>query len=230
MSTTPRSTWPTYLAAGAALFAVALGVLVLAGWIFHVPTLIQIRPHLLPMPRNTAAGFALCGVGLLSIVVGGPRWLVVVCAGLVGVVSVLTFLQFAFTVSLGVDELLGPSYIPVPMPHPGRISPAGSVCFILCSVALLTARLTRSPHAAFLMGLSGSIVAAAGLVATMGAALGSSDIFGWPGISTEPRALGGMTSAIEARSPTTTGRRVVPKRSLGMKKSQAKFLPCSSPT
>ena len=181
MSPTLRSTWPTYLATGAALFAIALGVLVLAGWVFHLPTLVQIRPRLLPMPRNSAAGFALCGLALLSIAVGGPRWLVVVCAGFVGALSVLTLLEFAFTVNLGVDELLGPSYLPVidvPMSHPGRMSPAGSVCFMLSSVALLTAR-SRSPHAAFLMGLSGSIVAAAGLVATMGAALGSSDVFGW---------------------------------------------------
>jgi len=180
VSTTLRSTsWPAYLAAGSAVFAVALGVTVLAGWFFHVPTLIQIRPHLLPMTRNAAAGFALCGLALLSIVVGGPPWLVVVCAGFVGALSLLTILEFAFSVNLGVDELLGPSYITVPMSRPGRMSPAGSLCFILCGLALLAVRRNRSHRAALSMGLSGSSVAAAGLVATMGAALGSSDIFGW---------------------------------------------------
>jgi signal transduction histidine kinase/CheY-like chemotaxis protein len=180
VSITLRSTsWPIYLAAGSAVFAVALGVAVLAGWFLHVPTLIQIRPDLLPMPRNAAAGFVLCGLALLTIAVGGPRWLVVVCAGLVCALTVVTLLEFAFSVNLGVDELLGPSYIPMPTLHPGRISPAGSVCFLLCSLALLTASGNRSPRAALSMGLSGSIVAAAGLVATMGAALGSSDIFGW---------------------------------------------------
>ena len=180
MSTTRRSTsWATYLAAGSAVFAFTLGVVVLAGWVFHLPTLIQIRPHLLPMPRNTAASFALCGLALLSIVVGGPRWLVAVCAGLVGALSLLTLVEFAFSVNLGVDALLGPYYIAVPISHPGRMSPAGSVCFMLCCLALLAARRNRSHRATLSMGLSGSIVAAAGLVATMGAALGSSDIFGW---------------------------------------------------
>jgi signal transduction histidine kinase/DNA-binding response OmpR family regulator len=170
---------PTYLAAGAAVLAIALGVAVLAGWFFHIPTLVQVRPHLLPMPRNAAAGFVLCGLALLSIVVGGPRWLVVVCVGLVGGLSLLTLLQFVSGVNLGVDQLLGPSYIAVPASHSGRMSPAGSVCFILCCLALFAARGSRSPRATLSMGLSGSIIAAAGLVATMGAALGSSDIFGW---------------------------------------------------
>jgi hypothetical protein len=72
VSTTLRSTsWPTYVAAGSAVFAIALGVVVLAGWVFHLPTLVQIRPDLLPMTRNAAAAFALCGAGLLSIVAGG---------------------------------------------------------------------------------------------------------------------------------------------------------------
>ena len=59
------------------------------------------------------------------------------------------------------------------------MSPAGSVCFILCCLALLTASGNRPHRAALSMALSGSIIAAAGLVATMGAALGSSDVFGW---------------------------------------------------
>jgi hypothetical protein len=97
--------WPTYLAAGSALFAVALGVAVLAGWFLHIPTLIQIRPHLLPMPRNAAASFVLCGLALLSLAAGGPRWLVVVCAGSAGALGLLTILEFVFGVNLGVDEL-----------------------------------------------------------------------------------------------------------------------------
>src|SRR5262245_30775625 len=131
------------------------------------------------MPRNAAAGFALCGLALLSMVIGAPRWLVFGCAGLVGALSLLTIFEFAFSVNLGVDQLLGPSDLAVPTLHPGRMSPAGAVCFMLCSLSLLVARGNRSHDAALLMGLSGSVIAAAGLVATMGAALGSSDVFGW---------------------------------------------------
>ena len=96
-----------------------------------------------------------------------------------GALNLLAILEFAFSVNLGVEELLGPSYITVPASRPGRMSPGGSVCFLLCCLALLAAHRSRSPRAALWMGLSGSIIAAAGVVATMGAALGSSDIFGW---------------------------------------------------
>jgi two-component system, sensor histidine kinase and response regulator len=161
------------------VFTLVLGVAVLAGWFFHIATLIQIRPDLPPMTPNAAASFALCGLALLSIVVGGPRWLVVVCAGSAGALSLLKVLASAFSVNLGVDELLGPSYVTTPRPLPGGMSPAGAVCFMLCSFALLAARAGRSIRGTLWMGLSGSIIAAAGLVAMMGAALGSSDIFGW---------------------------------------------------
>ena len=165
---------------GSAVFVTALGVTVLGGWFLHVPTLIQILPHLPPMTRNAATSFALCGLALLLTIGNRPRWMVGVCAGFVGALSLLTIVDFALGVNIGVDELLGPAYITVPMSVPGRMSPAGSVCFILCCLALLAARGHRSDRAAALsMGLSGSIIAAAGLTATMASALGSSDVFGW---------------------------------------------------
>ena len=154
------------------MLVIALGAAVLAGWFFHVPTLIQIRPHLPPMTSDAAACFALCGLALLSLVVDGPRRLVVVCAGLVGALSLLTIFEVAFGVSLG--------DIAAPLSQPGRMSPAGSVCFLLCSLALFAARGNRSSHGGTLaMGLNGSLIAAAGLTATMASTLGSSDVFGW---------------------------------------------------
>ena len=154
------------------MFTLVLGVAVLAGWFLHIPALIQILPQLPPMTRIAAASFALCGLALLSIVGGGPRWLVVACTGTVGVLSVLTILQFAFGVNVGVDELIGLS-------GPGRMSPVGSICFLLCAMALLAAQRMAPSRAALSLGMSGSIVAAAGVVATMGFALGSSDTLGW---------------------------------------------------
>jgi len=68
------------------VFTLVLGVAVLAGWFLHIPALIQILPQLPPMTRIAAASFALCGLALLSIVGGGPRWLVVASTGTVAVV------------------------------------------------------------------------------------------------------------------------------------------------
>ena len=48
--------------------------------------------------------------------------------------------------------------------------------------------------------------------------------------STSPVACGGITTAMVDWSPISTGKRGVPSFSAGMKKSDVKALPCSSPT
>lgn len=86
--------WPTRAAVGSALFMVALGGTVLAGWFSHTPALIQFEFQLPPMTRNAAACSLLCGVALLIVVLRGPRWLTVVCAGIVSAISILTVVEY----------------------------------------------------------------------------------------------------------------------------------------
>src|ERR1700730_16798036 len=131
--------WPMRLAAGSAVFIVALGLTVLAGWFLHIPALVQLLPHLAPMTRNAAACFLLCGLALLMAALGSPRWLVVVCAGMVSAASLLTIFELVFRLNAGFDELLGPSYITVKLSSPGRISPVGAICFALASMGLVMA-------------------------------------------------------------------------------------------
>ena len=171
--------WPMRLAAGSAVFTVALGLTVLAGWFSHTTSLIQLKPQLPPMTRNAAACFLLCGLALLTVARGGPRWLVVVCAGIVNVVSVLTILEYAFRVNPGIDEVLGPSYIALKVSSPGRMAPVVAICFALGSMGLLLAPRILSKRLALLLGLNGSIIAAAGLATGMSLTLGSNDAFGW---------------------------------------------------
>jgi hypothetical protein len=52
----------------AAVFLVALGLTVLAGWFSHTTSLIQFKPHLPPMTRNVAACFLLSGLALRLVV------------------------------------------------------------------------------------------------------------------------------------------------------------------
>ena len=167
------------MAASSAVFSVALGVTVLAGWLSHTPALVQFLPHLPPMTRNAAACFVLSGLALFMAARGRARGMVVACAGAVGVVSLLTVLEFAFGVDAGIDELLGPSYITVKLSSPGRMSPVGALCFALFSIGLMTAPRIVSKRPAFVQGLSGSTLAAVGMASTMGFALGSSEAFGW---------------------------------------------------
>jgi signal transduction histidine kinase/CheY-like chemotaxis protein len=176
---THRRPWQTNVAAGSAVVSMALGLTVLVGWFAHIPTLVQVLPHLPPMTGNAAACFVLTGLALLMVAVGSPRWLVVACAAVVSVVGLLTIVELIFSVDTGIDDLLGSLYIAVKVSDPGRMSPAGAACFVLASVGLATTPRIQSERSAFSLGLIGSIVAAVGMATCMGYALGSSDSFGW---------------------------------------------------
>lgn len=171
--------WPTRVAVGSALFMVALGGTVLAGWFSRTPALIQFGFQLPPMTRNAAACSLLCGVALLIVVLRGPRWLTVVCAGIVSTVCILTIVEFVFGVNVGIDELLGPSYIPIRLSSPGRMAPVAAICFGLGSMGLMLVPRMLSKRHELLLAIVGSIIAAAGMATIMAFALGSSDAFGW---------------------------------------------------
>ncbi|MQA30727.1 MAG: response regulator [Luteitalea sp.] len=175
--------WPTRVAAASAVFLVALGLTVLAGWLTYNATLIQLRPELPPMSRNAAACFLLCGSALLMVARRSARLTVVVFAGTAGAVGLLTLAEFVFNVDAGIDQILGPSYITVAMSSPGRMAPVSAICFALVSVTLIAAPRIPAPLAALSLAMSGSIVCAVGVVASMGFALGSSDAFGWADFS-----------------------------------------------
>jgi PAS domain S-box-containing protein len=170
---------PKRVAAGSAVFIVGLGVTVLVGWFFHEPALIQFVPQLPPMTRNASVCFLLCGVALLMVALQRSRWLVIVCTGIVSIVSVLTIVEYVFRVNAGIDELLGPSYITVKLSTPGRMAPVSAICFAMGSIGLLLAPKILSRRVALLLGLNGSIIAAVGMATSMAFALGSSDAFGW---------------------------------------------------
>jgi two-component system sensor histidine kinase/response regulator len=165
------------------VFVVALGLTVLAGWISHTPALVQLLPQLPPMTRNAAACFLLCGLALLMVALGSPRWPVIVCAGLVSAGSLLTIVEFVFRLNAGIDEILGPSYITVKLSSPGRMSPAGAICFALGSMGLVMAPRILTKQPALLLGLNGSIIAAVGMATIMTFALGSSNAFAWGGLT-----------------------------------------------
>src|SRR4051794_10596952 len=93
---------PTRLAAGSALLIVALGVTVLYGWWSNTPALVQVLPQLPAMTRNAAACFMLSGLALLTLALGAPRWLVIMCAGPAAAISILTLIEHIFAVNAGI--------------------------------------------------------------------------------------------------------------------------------
>jgi len=170
---------PAQVAAGTAAFVVALGVIVLVGWFSRSRVAIQLLPQLPPMMEITATCFLLCGLALFLQSVGHLRWLVLACAGLVAVTSLLITTEYFFGVNIGIDEFLGSYHFDFPVSNPGRSAPASAICFVLTSVTLILVAVSPRNRTAWPLGLTGSIVAAVGLATSIEFAVGSSAAFGW---------------------------------------------------
>ena len=158
--------------------AIMLGLVVLLGWAVHSPALIQIGPDLAPMQRNTAAGFVLCGMAILGIVLSRPR-VIFICSLVTATVAGLTLLEFVSRTNFGIDQLLGIAYLTTKTSDPGRMSPTTAFCFLAITAGVMLAQanlpIGRSP----LLGVTGLFVASVGATCATGVLLGRIDILVW---------------------------------------------------
>jgi signal transduction histidine kinase len=127
-----------------AVLSVAVGFLVLFGWIFDLRAVISISPGLATMKVNTAIAFLLSGIALWSAnplrgVKGGKAFLRIsrACAILVAVIGLLTLCEFLFGWEPGIDNLIVRDRHTVHTPHPGRMSPFTALGFLLFGTAFL---------------------------------------------------------------------------------------------
>ncbi|MEO8394944.1 MAG: hypothetical protein ABI700_18250, partial [Chloroflexota bacterium] len=128
----------------AALLVIAVGSLIIVGWLFNIAILKSLLPGLATMKFNTAAGFMLAGSGLLTLR-RQPR-LTLVAAFIVLLLGLLTLCQYLFGWNLGIDQLLMHDAAGVGQTlYPGRMSPVTALnfCLIGCSL-LLTLRSRRT--------------------------------------------------------------------------------------
>lgn len=127
------------LAAG---IVIAVGCLVIIGWLFHIEPLKNVLPGLATMKFNTALAFTLAGIALFNLR-SQPRitW---VAAVTVIAVGGLTLSQYLFGWNLGIDQLfVQDASKPTLSSIPGRMSFITALNFSLIGSALL---LTRPRH------------------------------------------------------------------------------------
>jgi PAS domain S-box-containing protein len=126
-----------------ALAVALIGALVLAGWFLHIAALISLLPNSATMKPNTATLFVLLGSAVLILLrapVGPAHALARGIAGVVILVAVLTLVEYAGGVDLGIDQRL----IRDPSSN-GRMAAATAVCFLLLGTATVFLR-TRVGH------------------------------------------------------------------------------------
>ena len=171
--------WTEYQLTLAGLLITALGIVVLAGWATHTRVLVQLIPASTDMRRNTAFGLMVCGIGMISLT--SRRRLPAQLAGvLCTLLGLLTALEWALGLNLGIDDLLGRSYFPGESFPPGRMSPITTLCFMLAGCVLVFWRPDLGRRfRSWIAGALTSVLAAIGLVTSMGYVFGNTNAYGW---------------------------------------------------
>ena len=140
--------WLIHVARGAGVFAVAIGVLVLFGWILRSDFLTSLLPGNVTMKPNTAIAFCLLGLSLRLFLStpGEPnsraKQISSALAALAFAASALTLGEYATGINLGIDEFAFRDHVTgVAGYYPsGRMSPITAFGFLSLSVALLLMR------------------------------------------------------------------------------------------
>jgi PAS domain S-box-containing protein len=119
------------------------------------------------MPVSTALGFLTSGAALLALALDRPR----VAAGLGGLLflfaaAVLT--EYAKGIDLGIDRLLADPTRFIRNEHPGRLNPAGAVCFAVASWGLLAQALAGARRERVAVAwLAGTLLVAGSIISLL---------------------------------------------------------------
>jgi len=120
----------------AGLLALALGAVVMVGWLFDVEVLRKGHPSFESMKANAALGLVLLGAAIIlrhprSERVGVAR----TAAGAASLIGALTLAQYVFALDLGIDELMFTDVDRATVP--GRMSPVTALDLMLIGAALI---------------------------------------------------------------------------------------------
>lgn len=168
---------PTRMAVVAGTTSIVLGLVVLLGWHLGIRSWVQVLPGFVPMQYNTALCFVLVGGGLIASERGiaGPWRQLPVAASAVGL---LTLVEYAWRVDLGIDQLLMQHYVFDETSHPGRMAPNTALCFVL-SGATTTGQGTAGVLGLRVRSVGAGVVGALGAVAFAGYVGGAESAYGW---------------------------------------------------
>jgi hypothetical protein len=117
--------------------AIVLGVVVMIGWLLHIPEIVQVFPGFVPMQFNTALCFALSGASVLAALYYNNRDAAFFISLIPGLIGTLTMFQYSVGVDLHIDEIFITHLITDNTPHPGRMAPNTALCFVLVMLCLI---------------------------------------------------------------------------------------------
>lgn len=94
----------------ASIAAIAIGTMVIVGWMFDIGLLKSVLPGLVTMKANTAFGFIFGGCCLWlwhrESESASSHRAALACATIVLLIGLLTLIQYSFDIDLGIDQLV----------------------------------------------------------------------------------------------------------------------------
>ena len=168
------------LADGCALVVMALGLVVVAGWLLDIEPLKRVLPGFASMKFNCALGLLLAGGALFfrekPALRGG-------LAAAVGLLGVLTLGQYFLGLNFGIDQLFIRAEVEAGE-MPGRMGFLAALFFLLSGVALaLMGKPRRTVAGVRWADVLAIIVGIGSLDMLLGYALGARDLYSIPGYS-----------------------------------------------
>ncbi len=170
----------------AGAMAIGGGGLVLVGWAFDITALKSVLPGWVAMMPNTAIAFVLSGIALMFARPSLPKLLSrlsQLCGWLVGLIGLLTLIEYACGSNTGFDQWLfrvpaGPAGIL----YPGRMAPDAAFCFTLLAAGMEMARRARRKTGMFVASaILGLLVTMVACFETLSFFRPHLRLFGWSG-------------------------------------------------
>lgn len=152
-----------------------LGLCVMAAWFGRERDLVQLHHDFEPMKFNTAFLFFISGIALIGV---RSRTVLTVAGALILTIATFIFSQYILDRDYGIDRLIVDPYISLRGDHPGRISPNGSLAFILSGIALLLLG-TRQKRWGFIIAILGCSITSLGAAPLLGYATSTEDFEIW---------------------------------------------------
>ncbi|HKT69378.1 MAG TPA: hypothetical protein VJP83_08075, partial [Terriglobales bacterium] len=173
-----RPRWPAVVMTITGVLSLLAGALVVIGW--HTGSIVWPRALLfqsVPVRYNAGLCFVFGGISLILLTRGRMGWARAMGGGMAAL-GLLTFCEYLFNISLGIDSLFFDT-ARVASTIPPRMAPNTALCFTLLGGALLLTGKSTGALRNSLQAITAALVAALGLVGFIGYLAHIPTAYGW---------------------------------------------------
>ncbi|MFZ6657485.1 diguanylate cyclase domain-containing protein [Undibacterium sp. TJN19] len=163
------------------LILLALGLLVISGWLLHMRAMVEIRTGLVAMVFNTALCFALTGLAIaLPGLIKKPVHAIQSSVGIfLFCLCGLVLIEYLFDINLGIDWGFLHTWLQDGNMRLGRLAPNTAVGFMLTGVSLVLLNNITSRTRELSYQILVFCILAIGLTGLIGYVLSPDQLFGW---------------------------------------------------